>query len=559
MPNQYTVKAGDTVDAIAKRFGTTRENVSGFRSNDPNVILPGELLTINPPAQQSLLRQNTQTTVPLMSLGSQQVNPNLKSPNALPAPVQQPVAQQATVQAPAQPAPTRPPTQAQPIAQETQQPVVAEPTPEQNFFSQFGVSTDALSQGFQTNPSATLSSLVQQVMQATGLPDVRENVSKIAGEIEDLANQRDEERQKIQDNPWKSASTKASEIQRLEDKYENKIANRTNRLTLLQKTYDDARQQAQFAATTAIGLYDKQRTFDFNTMKDFLDREEKAAEAMRGDFQSITLKDEFGNDYVKVFDKKTGEFKNAGFGGDGSVSLGGGSGGGGSSPGSTKTEVQGLVQVGTMLASSFPNKFQQTQFLKTLKDLSAQGDTQGLSEHIFSRAIDTMADSDERKKVRGRYEMVKRLNRIQDLLVSYEAKGGDTGFFRGNTQNIKEKFGKVGDKELATIGTAIASALDELVRFRTGAALTESEEKFYKRLLPGIIKSAALNEANITGLRDSLAFDVDNAMRLQLTSDGYSQVQEGLSGSPVSQATQETKNFNGVPYRKVPGGWEKIK
>ena len=46
MAQQYTVKPGDTVSAIAKRFGVTPAQVQGFRSNDPNVIFPDEVLTI---------------------------------------------------------------------------------------------------------------------------------------------------------------------------------------------------------------------------------------------------------------------------------------------------------------------------------------------------------------------------------------------------------------------------------------------------------------------------------------------------------------------------------
>ena len=56
MPQQHQVQAGDTVSAIAKRFNVRPEDVSGFRSNDPNVIFPGETLNIQ---QQTLAPEGT--------------------------------------------------------------------------------------------------------------------------------------------------------------------------------------------------------------------------------------------------------------------------------------------------------------------------------------------------------------------------------------------------------------------------------------------------------------------------------------------------------------------
>ena len=51
-PLTHKVQAGDTVSGIAKRFGVRKEDVQGFRSNDPNVIFPDEILTINKPVTQ---------------------------------------------------------------------------------------------------------------------------------------------------------------------------------------------------------------------------------------------------------------------------------------------------------------------------------------------------------------------------------------------------------------------------------------------------------------------------------------------------------------------------
>lgn len=42
----YTVRAGDTLSGIAARYGTTVSHVSGYRSGDPNLIYPGEVVQI---------------------------------------------------------------------------------------------------------------------------------------------------------------------------------------------------------------------------------------------------------------------------------------------------------------------------------------------------------------------------------------------------------------------------------------------------------------------------------------------------------------------------------
>ena len=46
MPNTYEVKSGDTLSAIASRLGVPINQIKGYRSGDPNLIYPGEKLTV---------------------------------------------------------------------------------------------------------------------------------------------------------------------------------------------------------------------------------------------------------------------------------------------------------------------------------------------------------------------------------------------------------------------------------------------------------------------------------------------------------------------------------
>lgn len=42
----YTVRAGDTLSGIAARYGTTVSRIGGYRSGNPNIIYPGEVVQI---------------------------------------------------------------------------------------------------------------------------------------------------------------------------------------------------------------------------------------------------------------------------------------------------------------------------------------------------------------------------------------------------------------------------------------------------------------------------------------------------------------------------------
>ena len=54
----YTVKAGDTLSLIARQFGVAYTGITGYRSGNPNLIYPGEVLTI---PNQTQTQTNIQT------------------------------------------------------------------------------------------------------------------------------------------------------------------------------------------------------------------------------------------------------------------------------------------------------------------------------------------------------------------------------------------------------------------------------------------------------------------------------------------------------------------
>ena len=52
MAQTYEVKRGDTLSAIARRLGVPISQITGYRSGDPNLIYPGEKLTIGEPTPE---------------------------------------------------------------------------------------------------------------------------------------------------------------------------------------------------------------------------------------------------------------------------------------------------------------------------------------------------------------------------------------------------------------------------------------------------------------------------------------------------------------------------
>lgn len=563
MAQQHTVQAGDTVGAVAKRYNVPNSAVSGFRSKDPNVIFPDEVLQIDdsqviggapaPVAQPGVQQQGQvvdgnalQPTgglpqgpapAPVVQQGTVVEGTSLQPTQGVPAPttapVAQPVAQPAPVQAPVQaPAPTGDPAldsitqgvqQAQLQAADIQRQmdellnapdVVGDQvngqtdggvdnTPEaksSEFFSQFGVSSDALGQGLNNNPFGTISDLVSQVMKATGLPDVRDDITNIANELEGIENQRDDEIAAVEDDPFVSAGSKQNKIARINKNYENRINNRVNKLTLLQKTQQDARQQAQFAATTAINLFGKQQEFQQNKLEDILDRQEKAAEAERK-----LQQEELANSPLKV--ENIGGFKVLRNSGTGAIistekpsSTSGTDGGGGFSSSiegwaNILSQGQGTISnVPTNIRSQVVN-YLNTNSVNINKQLSDGAITQITQTQS---AIDSLDDL--RKVISGNLQFIGPIKGIQ----------------RFNPWSDARKAQADVDRVRQTVGKALE-----------GGVLRKEDEEKYKKILATLGDTPETALYKIDSLVSTLQRDTQTFKEAQ---SGAGRFVEGVSG-----------------------------
>jgi hypothetical protein len=99
--------------------------------------------------------------------------------------------------------------------------------------------------------------------------------------------------------------------------------------------------------------------------------------------------------------------------------------------------------------------------------------------------------------------MLGTLDKIQWLLDKANTLWVPTWYLSGKYEDIANKFWRSNNPEIVRLGTALRDQLDALRRWRSGAALTEFEEKFYDSIFPSSWKKYNLNTANINWLRDS--------------------------------------------------------
>lgn len=129
----------------------------------------------------------------------------------------------------------------------------------ESYQQKYGLTQDQT--GFFSDPKGTISSMTEEIYKITGIQEANDAIKGITEDLEDIENKRDDEIADVNDNPWLTEGIRMRQISSIEGRYEDKIANRTNKLRLLEDVRNNAQQQAQFAIGTAISLWDKERTF----------------------------------------------------------------------------------------------------------------------------------------------------------------------------------------------------------------------------------------------------------------------------------------------------------
>lgn len=280
---------------------------------------------------------------------------------------------------------------------------------------------------------------------------------------------------------------------------------------VLQDTYDTLSGARKANVDALQTMYDnmvKQQGVNMSMEELKMKASEIERQAQKIDTQVVQL----DNGNALLIDKNTGEIiKN--FGGAKPSGSSGIMGMGGSSNG-----IGGLAEIAQQLTVGM-TKDQVTNFKATL-DMFAGNPTK-MKDYLFKTLITTKnLPAGEGNKVYNRFLMYKALDGLDKSLQEYYSSGGETNILSGSGQGVLEKLGAVGDPKLYSAGKKIANFVDEIARYRTGAALTESEEKFYRNMSPSIMRGKKANEAGIAGLKASLEDYINAGLGLGFGSEG---------------------------------------
>ena len=233
-PQTYTVESGDTLSKIAGRFGVGVQDITGYRSGNPNLIFPGEVLTIGSKVQPG-------TQPPLTTTGGVPLEP---------VPGQAGVFQRAGAGAPPAPGPTGGTGLTK--TQDTD-----------SLLAQFGLGNNAA--------QLSLDDVIKQVSSAFGLDSVNKALTDLDDKhIEEVAN--------INLNPWISEGLRSKKVTLAQEKYEKKKDAMVDRLKLQQDVVGKA-----------ISIWEKERDFRKDMLKIALDQKEKEVGRDTSDIREYRL------------------------------------------------------------------------------------------------------------------------------------------------------------------------------------------------------------------------------------------------------------------------------
>ncbi|NCN25901.1 LysM peptidoglycan-binding domain-containing protein, partial [Candidatus Falkowbacteria bacterium] len=133
--------------------------------------------------------------------------------------------------------------------------------------------------------------------------------------------------------------------------------------------------------------------------------------------------------------------------------------------------------------------------------LVQQGRVDEAKELILQTAVEG-ADTETKKKLLGREEALAALDDIRANLNEYEAAGGNTNILKGGWETLQQKLGRTSDPELAEIENDIRISIQAYRQAVSGAAFTESEAKEYEKIFPSISRNAELNTAKLDSLEN---------------------------------------------------------
>lgn len=160
-----------------------------------------------------------------------------------------------------------------------------------------------------------------------------------------------------------------------------------------------------------------------------------------------------------------------------------------------------------------------------LASLAQSGDYPALLQRMETLARKGMGAANGAETFTAQNQ-IKALDNMQNVLQQYQAAGGDMGFLKGNEQQIATKIGQLAtDPKFASIATQLTAAFQNYRQQMSGAAFGAKESAEYQSVFPSADKSFELNSAVMSGLKDYLSQNVNNAYETQL-GEGYTNLKD---------------------------------
>lgn len=215
-----------------------------------------------------------------------------------------------------------------------------------------------------------------------------------------------------------------------------------------------------------------------------------------------------------------------------------------------------FLQAFNVLAFDKPTLQKQEQ--KVLQDLISSGNEAQVKTKLENLASNNIEWAPEKTAYQQTRTLVSSLDKVRQTLDNLKSKGVNTGLLKGKYEDIANKFGKVGDPEIAKLGVTLRDQLDALRRARSWAALTEFEEKFYDSIFPSAWKSYDLNVAGLEGLLDSRKALKNSYLQNAYGDDLFNTIWWDKQTGWQSAQTNDYKWIT-LPWAKTPAstGWYK--
>ena len=149
------------------------------------------------------------------------------------------------------------------------------------------------------SPQKSFVDIYKEVYSSLGLDTIKEDYENQTKEYTDLQEKKNEEIQKINNDPWYSEGKKQMELKKLDNKYEGKETILINKLKLLESNISNGRSDAQYISSQIMDQLQQSSKLSEDIIMKAIDIAEKSAEA-ENKLKTSTTKTST-SDYVKIF------------------------------------------------------------------------------------------------------------------------------------------------------------------------------------------------------------------------------------------------------------------